>query len=150
MAGGVTTYYYSWRVMQAIIGIGAAVMLFLVLAILPETSHPGSRGVDKMVEKGGKSGWVWLNPFRAIALLRSPNVFLVVSYFWKIRHQSLTLLAILGTCWWSCAADGLRYVSRSYTTLRMITVMIFAQYYLFPLLTHWCVFPSCALFFPTL
>jgi len=77
VAGGVTTYYYSWRVMQAIIGIGAGVMLLLVLAILPETSDPGSRGVDKMIENGGKSGWVWLNPLRAIALLRSPNVFLV-------------------------------------------------------------------------
>lgn len=77
VAGGVTAHYYSWRVMQVILGVCAGVMLLVVLAFLPETSHPGTRGVDKMIEKDGKSGWVWLNPFKAIALLRSPNVFLV-------------------------------------------------------------------------
>lgn len=54
---------------------------------LPETSHPGTLGVEKAEDQqpqgnGGsrrqKWRWVWLNPFSCLGLLRSPNLMLVV------------------------------------------------------------------------
>jgi MFS family permease len=58
---------------------------------LPETAHPGSRGVDRMLDAeraklGTSDGatdqvrwrWVWLNPFASLALLRAPNLLAVV------------------------------------------------------------------------
>jgi hypothetical protein len=46
-----------------------------MLWFLPETSHPGSRGVDKL-ELGARK-WVVLNPLKSLGLLRSPNLFAV-------------------------------------------------------------------------
>ncbi|TCD62516.1 hypothetical protein EIP91_006790 [Steccherinum ochraceum] len=73
--GGFFAEYYSWRIMQLALCIAGLVTLTLVSLFLPETSHPGSRGVDKLED--GKPRWVWLNPFKGLALLRSPNVTLV-------------------------------------------------------------------------
>lgn len=53
-------------------------MFFVFVFFFPETSHPGARGIDKAVEKGGNPGFVFLNPFSSLWLLRSPNLFLVV------------------------------------------------------------------------
>jgi hypothetical protein len=47
-----------------------------MLWFLSETSHPGSRGVDKL-ELGTARKWVILNPFRSLGLLRSPNLLAV-------------------------------------------------------------------------
>ena len=58
----------------------ASTSLFLTLVLQPETCHPGTRGVDKIVETEGKAKWVWLNPFKSLALLRSPNVLLLASH----------------------------------------------------------------------
>jgi len=44
---------------------------------MPDTSHPGARGVDK--EFGGEFKWVWLNPFKCLWYMRSPNLLAVVS-----------------------------------------------------------------------
>lgn len=76
--------YSSWRMMQWILFGMAMLALILVNLILPETAHPGSRGMDNLFrEQEYRSGrhrwkWVWLNPFRSLSLLRGPNVFLVV------------------------------------------------------------------------
>ena len=50
----------------------------LTFLVQPETSQPGARGMDKALAKGEKVGWVWLNPLKSLALLRSPNVLLPV------------------------------------------------------------------------
>ena len=78
LIGGLTSHFFSWRVLQY--GLGGYSFLTLVLTyfLQPETSQPGARGVDKLIEQTGKASWVWLNPFRALALLRSPNVALLV------------------------------------------------------------------------
>ncbi|KAF9026821.1 MFS general substrate transporter [Hymenopellis radicata] len=59
----------------------AGLLTFLLLfTFLPETSHPGSRGIDKYRAKLGDSNgfeWVWLNPFASLAILRSPNILIV-------------------------------------------------------------------------
>jgi len=75
VAGGFAAQYYSWRIMQLALAISGAITLVSVILFLPETSHPGTRGVEKVEE--GKTKWVWLNPFKSLALLRSPNVLLV-------------------------------------------------------------------------
>lgn len=67
--------------MQGSLFVFALFMFLVFLAYFPETSHPGARGVDKVVEKGGKVRLVVLNPFSSLWLLRSPNVGLVVSVF---------------------------------------------------------------------
>jgi hypothetical protein len=56
----------------------------LVLFFLPETSHPGTTGMEKCNrrrEKQGKSPrrLFWVNPVASLALLRSPNLLAVVS-----------------------------------------------------------------------
>lgn len=69
--------YASWRLMQVGVGFAALLTYLLMYFGMPETSHPGTRGVDKMF--GGKSKWVWLNPFKCLWFMRSPNLFALVS-----------------------------------------------------------------------
>ena len=77
--GGVTAHYYSWRTTQYGLCVAGIASFLLTLCFQPETAWPGARGVDKLIEKEGRARWVWLNPFGSIALLRSPNVLLLVS-----------------------------------------------------------------------
>ena len=65
--------------MQAGVGIAALLTYFLMYIGMPDTSHPGTRGVDR--EFGGKFKWVWLNPFKCLWFMRSPNLFALVSQF---------------------------------------------------------------------
>ena len=73
--------YASWRLMQAGVGIAALLTYLLMYLGMPETSHPGTRGIDK--EFGGKFKWVWLNPFKCLWFMRSPNLLALVSQFRK-------------------------------------------------------------------
>jgi hypothetical protein len=61
---------------QAFLGalglVGFVVMYFL----FPETSQPGARGIDKLEAKPAK--FIFINPLRPLALLRSPNLLLIV------------------------------------------------------------------------
>ena len=78
--GGVMAHYYSWRTTQYGLCVAALLSFALTAALQPETAWPGARGVDKLGEReGGRTRWVWLNPFGSIGLLRSPNVCLIVS-----------------------------------------------------------------------
>jgi MFS family permease len=90
LAGGVVATYASWRIMQLIIFAMSFVALICIAVFLPETSHPGSRGVDKLLALEANIGlspgvksrawkWVWLNPFKALAMLRGPNILFVIS-----------------------------------------------------------------------
>lgn len=111
MIGGALGTYASWRVTQlllAVMGLGIAA---IVLVYLPETSHPGVRGLDKLLAqeraKNMESGtirpedgnenqnqkveawrWVWLNPFSTLTLLKSPVILLLV----KIRNMLITIV----------------------------------------------------------
>ncbi|KAI0933391.1 hypothetical protein AcV5_005547 [Taiwanofungus camphoratus] len=77
LAGGIATHYGSWRYMQYVLFLAGSLAFISSMLYLPETSHPGSRGVDKLCEEGSESQWVWLNPFKSVALLRSPNLLAV-------------------------------------------------------------------------
>ena len=76
--GGIMAHYYSWRIMQYALAAFAASNFLLTLLFQPETSQPGARGVDKLVANEGKARWVWLNPFKCLSLLRSPNILFMV------------------------------------------------------------------------
>ncbi|KAL4255736.1 MFS transporter superfamily protein [Pleurotus pulmonarius] len=88
VTGGIATHYSSWRMLQwAFLICGLALLMSMALW-LPETSHPGSLGVEKTFDQDRseprftllrrKWGWVWLNPFSSLGLLRSPNLMLVM------------------------------------------------------------------------
>uniref|UniRef100_A0A8H8CHZ4 Major facilitator superfamily (MFS) profile domain-containing protein n=1 Tax=Psilocybe cubensis TaxID=181762 RepID=A0A8H8CHZ4_PSICU len=77
VAGGWVAFYYSWRIMQASLGVLAILSYFVMFVFFPETSHPGSRGIDKarsqcFNQSGRDIGFVFLNPLRLMLLLRSP------------------------------------------------------------------------------
>lgn len=79
--GGVTAHYFSWRATQYGLFFAGLISLMLTYLFQPETSHPGARGVEKLIRSEGRARWVWLNPFQSLALLRSPNVTCIVSLF---------------------------------------------------------------------
>ena len=62
---------------------------FLVLFFLPETSHPGERGIEKADPNARRL--VWLNPFRSLWLLQSPNLMAIVSRVKGEKHHDLNL-----------------------------------------------------------
>jgi len=63
--------------MQAGVGFVALLTHLLMYIGMPDTSQPGTRGVDK--EFGGQFKWVWLNPFKCLWYMRSPNLLALVS-----------------------------------------------------------------------
>ncbi|KAJ7874836.1 MFS general substrate transporter [Mycena olivaceomarginata] len=78
--------YSSWRNVQfGLFFVGLFVFLGM-FALLPETSHPGSLGIDKSeeseettIDREPKFKWVWLNPFSCLWLLRSPNLLFTIA-----------------------------------------------------------------------
>ncbi|KAF8577031.1 MFS general substrate transporter [Ramaria rubella] len=85
VVGGVLATYASWRVMQLLIFSMGLVGFISVATFLPETSHPGCRGIDKyftpdvigVPAKKRAWKWVWLSPFQSLTLLRGPVILLV-------------------------------------------------------------------------
>lgn len=81
---GWVTFYFSWRTMQGVLGVFGAFAFCVMYMFFPETSHPGSRGIDKRrAEYGPDShhrniGFVFINPLRLMLLLRNPNLMLIV------------------------------------------------------------------------
>ncbi|GJJ11730.1 hypothetical protein Clacol_005968 [Clathrus columnatus] len=83
--GGVVATYFSWRATQLFIFLLGFIAFISVVKFLPETSHPGSRGIDgySAVEelKGfliiDRKQWVWLNPFKPLGLARNPAILFV-------------------------------------------------------------------------
>jgi hypothetical protein len=69
--------------MQLTIALLGCVVFVTMLLFFPETSHPGTRGIDKRrlecSEGGQRSDLVFINPIKSLWLLRSPNLLAVVS-----------------------------------------------------------------------
>ncbi|KAI0648498.1 MFS general substrate transporter [Trametes meyenii] len=79
VAGGLATHYATWRAAQwAIFAMGLGAYALIVLW-LPETLDPAVARA-KFLQAAGEGGehrtFVWLNPFKSLALLRSPNILL--------------------------------------------------------------------------
>ncbi|KAH8832729.1 MFS general substrate transporter [Flagelloscypha sp. PMI_526] len=70
---GFAAYYGSWRTIQYILGFAGIIGFFAVFLLFPETSHPGSLGKDRAVA-AGKPGVAFVNPFKALGILKSPNI----------------------------------------------------------------------------
>ncbi|KAH9483455.1 Itaconate transport protein [Psilocybe cubensis] len=79
LAGGFAAHYFSWRIMQFWLGITGLVVFFIVLFILPETFHPGERGVEK-ADPASLPKWrpVFLNFLEPLWIMRSPNLMAVI------------------------------------------------------------------------
>ncbi|CAK5281820.1 unnamed protein product [Mycena citricolor] len=132
IVGGWGARYSSWRNVQlGILALGLAVFLGM-LFFLPETAHPGSRGIEKdKASSGNDTGkWVWLNPFSCLWLLRSPNIMFVTLTSLTVLYTDYALLvpiaytvgksynitneAIIGACFFPM---GLGNLSTSYSHL---------------------------------
>ncbi|KAI0668312.1 MFS general substrate transporter [Trametes maxima] len=79
VAGGLATHYATWRAAQwAIFAMGLGAYALIVLW-LPETLDPAVARA-KFLQAAGEGRehktFVWLNPFKSLALLRSPNILL--------------------------------------------------------------------------
>jgi hypothetical protein len=83
-ASGFVTHYASWRTMQGLLGLTGLATFISVFMFLPETTHPGTRGIDNLhleLSSRGKKprSVVFINPCKPLSLLRSPNLLAVVS-----------------------------------------------------------------------
>ncbi|KXN87009.1 hypothetical protein AN958_09355 [Leucoagaricus sp. SymC.cos] len=75
LIGGFIAHYSSWKFVQCCIGIAQLLCLAICFFALPETSHPGTRGIDKLRLTGNtKHSWKHVNPLRPLNLLRSPTI----------------------------------------------------------------------------
>ncbi|KXN87016.1 Quinidine resistance protein 1 [Leucoagaricus sp. SymC.cos] len=80
MIGGFFAHQFSWRFLHLTLAAFALGAFLCILFYFPETSHPGSRGVDKLEREGGvHPGWrpIILNPFSQLDMLRSPSILAV-------------------------------------------------------------------------
>jgi hypothetical protein len=87
---GVTAHYFSWRAIHyglAVFGFGA---LFCIFGLFPETSHPGTMGIDEYRKSGQvhpRGRPILLNPFKQLLYLRGPNILAVVRYHAFSHHS---------------------------------------------------------------
>ena len=80
--------------MQYALFIAAVLAFLLIVVALPETSHPGTRGVDT-ISDDEKQYFVFLKPLGALWLLRSPNLLAVVRL---CSHSVIRILDFLLVC----------------------------------------------------
>ncbi|KAF7332985.1 MFS general substrate transporter [Mycena venus] len=90
--------YSSWRDVQLGLFFVSLFVFMGMLLLLPETSHPGTLGMDESEDSESttvaerRSKWVWLNPFSCIWLLRSPNLLFVTIAGTTVLYTDSTLL----------------------------------------------------------
>ncbi|KAI6027198.1 major facilitator superfamily domain-containing protein [Pisolithus marmoratus] len=77
LAGGTAAEYWSWRGFQVALGVWGLIQMVLVYLFLPETAHPGTRGIDKLKDEASRKRLVLVNPFRSLDILRSPILILI-------------------------------------------------------------------------
>ena len=80
---GWTTEYYSWRVMQGILALVGLIAFTTFYFLFPETSQPGTRGIDKMKaanEIDSSKSFIFINPLQSLWLLRSPIMVSTVEF----------------------------------------------------------------------
>lgn len=78
---GFFAHHFSWRALHISLAFFALAAYICVLFCFPETSYPGSRGVDQYEREGGvHPSWrpIILNPFSQLGMLRSPSILAVV------------------------------------------------------------------------
>ncbi|KIK41378.1 hypothetical protein CY34DRAFT_806099 [Suillus luteus UH-Slu-Lm8-n1] len=111
--GGAAAQYWFWRNLHHSLAAWGLLELLLIYLSFPETSHPGTLGIDKITRRK----WIhisYINPLSSLWLLRSPNLFAVMlasslvlisdyvllvplAYTIGIRY-GITNKAIIGAC----------------------------------------------------
>lgn len=83
-----------------------------MLLAFPETSHPGTLGIDKQPSLSRRWLPVFVNPLTPLGLLRSPNLLVAVRNLplFRIGHTVMFTVSPLDTNWPSRHLDRLRYV----------------------------------------
>ncbi|OJT01991.1 MFS antiporter QDR3 [Trametes pubescens] len=91
VAGGLAARYATWRLMQWALFVMGLAAYILVLSWFPETLDP-EVAQEKFRAAGGVEGrrFVWLNPVKSLALLRSPNILIVG------KAYNITNAAVIG------------------------------------------------------
>jgi MFS family permease len=77
LLGGAAAQYWSWRNLHYSLAAWGLLELLLIYLWFPETSHPGTLGIDRLTRRR----WIhitWVNPISSLWLLRSPNLFAVM------------------------------------------------------------------------
>lgn len=70
------------------------VLAFIAMGLfLPETSHPGTRGIDKVARdsQGSRPAFVWVNPLSSLWLMRSPNLLATVIFYYLLPNMTMLL-----------------------------------------------------------
>ncbi|KAJ6476520.1 MFS general substrate transporter [Mycena vitilis] len=123
--GGWVSHYASWRYLHLGLFIFGGLLWLSMLFYLPETSHPGATGLEKLVKsEENEDGqgelerprfrWVWLNPFACLSVLRVPNIslttfscaaVLVTEFAFQVpmpytmgKYYGITNEALIGAC----------------------------------------------------
>ncbi|KAL4075244.1 major facilitator superfamily domain-containing protein [Scleroderma yunnanense] len=78
LTGGIAAEYWTWRGFQMALGVWGLVQMSLMHLLLPETTHPNTRGIEQCKEKGSIKRLVSVNPFGSLELLKSPNLLMVM------------------------------------------------------------------------
>lgn len=88
--------------MQLAFGVVGFIGFFVMVFFFPETSHPGSRGIEKWRTEHGytsdRTKFVWINPLLVLKLLKSPNLLSVVSVLlsWKTLQYITSIQSLAG------------------------------------------------------
>lgn len=79
VCGGLAAHYGSWRYMQYALGLFGLIAFLAVIVLLPDTTHPGTKGIEKYISVTGSTRKLfWVNPLSSLELLRSPNLLATV------------------------------------------------------------------------
>ncbi|OJA12284.1 hypothetical protein AZE42_11055 [Rhizopogon vesiculosus] len=74
LIGGAAAQYWSWRNLHYSIAAWGLLEMLLIYISFPETSHPGTIGIEKVTPRR-RFHIPCVNPLRSLWLLRSPNLF---------------------------------------------------------------------------
>lgn len=85
--------------MQLCLAFAGLFLFILLFLVLPETSHPGTRGIDKLRLTGDtKNSWKHVNPIRPAYLLRSTTVCTVsIASFFIVVTSYILLIPLAYT-----------------------------------------------------
>jgi MFS family permease len=88
--GGIIVTFYTWRDLFWLQTALAGTATVLIIFLLPETIHyKRSVELEGMAPgKKAKTMWMWLNPFRIVALYRYPNLLVVVRFSSSQKQSS--------------------------------------------------------------
>jgi MFS family permease len=82
--GGITAHYWSWRAIHYLLAAFTLAALLCIFFFFPETSHPGTRGIDEYKQTSRIcSKWmpVTLNPFSDLVVFQNLNILSVVGWY---------------------------------------------------------------------